>query len=86
MTEKLKIQEHKNGDEHAGSQSEDPFRTLKSFHEKQRMGRQGENPQHPSVSSHSTLEGAVGGNEPDNPKPHVNSYRLPYSVLGFKCH
>ena len=42
---------------------------MRSFYEKQCMGRQGENPQHPSVSSHSTLEGAVGGDEPNYPKP-----------------
>ena len=28
-----------NGDEHAEPQTEDPFRSLRSFHEKQRMGR-----------------------------------------------
>ena len=33
------------------------------------MGRQGENPQHLLVSSHSTLEGAVGGDEPNCPRP-----------------
>ena len=57
-----------NGDD-AEPQTEDPFRSLRSFHEKQRMGRQGENPQHPLVSSHSTLEGAVGGDEPNYPRP-----------------
>ena len=57
-----------NGDEHAEPQTEDPFRSLRSFHEKQRMERQGENPQHPLVSSHSTLEGAVGGDEPNYPR------------------
>ena len=57
------------GDEHAEPQTEDPFRSLRSFHEKQCMGRQGENPQHPLVSSHSTLEGAVGGDEPNYPRP-----------------
>ena len=30
-----------NGDEHAGSQSEDPFRTLRSFHEKTTYGKTG---------------------------------------------
>ena len=55
----------RNRDEHAEPQTEDPFRSLRRFHEKQRMGRQGENPQHQSVSSHSTLEGAVGGDEPN---------------------
>ena len=58
-----------NEDEHAEPQIEDPFRSLRSFHEKQRMGRQGENPQHQSVSSHLTLEGAVGGDEPNYSKP-----------------
>ena len=57
------------GDEHSEPQTEDPFRSLRSFHDKQHMGRQGENPQHPSVSSHSTLAGAVGGDEPNYPKP-----------------
>ena len=58
-----------NGDEHAEPQTEDPFRSLRSFHEKQCMGRQGENPQHLLVSSHSTLEGAVGGDDPNYPRP-----------------
>ena len=71
-----------NGDEHAESQSEEQFRTLRSFHEKQHMGRQGENPQHPSVSSHSTLEGAVGGNEPDNPKPQRTNKRTRQNNVG----
>ena len=70
VTKKLKIQEHSsNEDEHAEQQTEDPFRSLRSFHEKQRMGRQGGNQQCLSVSSHSTLEGAVGGAEPNYPKP-----------------
>ena len=42
-------------------QADDPFRTLRSFHEKQREERQGENQPRMSTSSHSTLEGAVGG-------------------------
>ena len=46
------------------------------------MGRQGENPQHPSVSSHSTLEGAVGGNEPDNPKPQRTNRRTRQTNVG----
>ena len=41
-------------------QIEDPFQTLRSFYEKQRMGRQ-QNNSRPSVSSYSMLEGAVGG-------------------------
>ena len=55
---------------------------MRSFHEKQRMGRQGENPQHLSVSSHSTLEGAVGGNEPDNPKPQRTNKRTRQTNVG----
>ena len=50
-------------------QIEDPFRTLRSFHEKQRIERQGGNQPRTSVSSHSTLEGAVGGIEMQYPKP-----------------
>ena len=42
-------------------QTEDPFRTLQSFHEKQRGERQGGEQPRMSVSSHSTMEGAVGG-------------------------
>ena len=34
MTKKLKIQEHKMGDEHAEPQTGDPFRSLRSFYEK----------------------------------------------------
>ena len=50
-------------------QMEDPFRTLRSFHEKQRVERQWENTQHTSVSLHSTFEGAVGGVGMNHPKP-----------------
>ena len=50
-------------------QTEDPFRSLRSFHEKQRVECQGENPPRTSVSSHSTLEGAVGGVGTNYPKP-----------------
>ena len=50
-------------------QAEDPFRTLRSFHEKQREERQGEDQPRMSVSSHSTLEGAVGGTVAQYPKP-----------------
>ena len=71
-----------NGDEHAEKQTEDPFRSLRSFHEKQRMGRQGENPQHPSVSSHSTLEGAVGVDEPNYPKPQRTNKRTRQTNVG----
>ena len=58
-----------NGDEHGEPQTEDPFRSLRSFHEKQCIGRQGENSQHPLVLSHSTLEGAVGADQPNYPRP-----------------
>ena len=50
-------------------QTEDPFRTLRSFHEKQRVERQGGDQPRMSVSSHSTMEGAVGGAEMQYPKP-----------------
>ena len=50
-------------------QSEDPFRTLRSFHEKQRGERQQNNTHHTLVSLHSTFEGAVGGVGVDHPKP-----------------
>ena len=49
-------------------QNEDPFRTLRSFHEKQRGERQQENSHHTSVTLHSIFEGAVGGTGM-NPKP-----------------
>ena len=50
-------------------ETEDPFRTLRSFHEKQREERQGEDRARMSVASHSTLEGAVGGTVTQYPKP-----------------
>ena len=50
-------------------QADDPFRTLRSFHEKQREERQGEDQPRTSVTSHSTLEGAVGGTVTQHPKP-----------------
>ena len=51
-------------------QTEDPFRTLRSFHEKQRVECQGGDQPQMSVSSHSTIEGAVGGaTEMQYPKP-----------------
>ena len=50
-------------------QTEDPFRTLRSFHEKQRGERQQNDTHHTSVSLHSTFEGAVGGVGVDHPKP-----------------
>ena len=50
-------------------QTEDPFRTLRSFHEKQRGERQWENTHHISESLHSTFEGAVGGVGVNHPKP-----------------
>ena len=49
--------------------TEDPFRTLRSFHEKQREERQGDNQTRMSVSSHLTVEGAIGGTETQYPKP-----------------
>ena len=52
-----------------GQQTEYPFRTLRSFHEKQRGELQGGNQPRMSVSSHSTLEGAVGGTQTQYPKP-----------------
>ena len=51
-----------------GQQVEDPFRTLRSFHEKQRLERQGENQPRTSTSSQSTLEGAAGTTSVQNPK------------------
>ena len=71
-----------NGDEHAEPQTEDPLRSLRSFHEKQHMERQGENPQHPSVSSHLTLEGAVGGDEPNYPKPQKTNKKTRQTNVG----
>ena len=50
-------------------QSEDPFRTLRSFHEKQRGERQQNSTHHTGVSLHSTFEGATGGVGVDHPKP-----------------
>ena len=55
---------------------------MRSFHEKQHMGRQGENPQHQSVSSHSTLEGAVGGDEPKYPKPQRTNKKTRQTNVG----
>ena len=48
-------------------QVEDPFRTLRSFHEKQRGERQQNNTH--QITLHSTFEGAVGGVGADQPKP-----------------
>ena len=50
-------------------QAEDPFRTLRSFHEKQRGECQWNNTHHTSVTLHSTFEGAVGGVGVNHPKP-----------------
>ena len=50
-------------------QAEDLFRTLRSFHEKQRGERQQNNTHHTVVSLHSTFEGAIGGVGVDHPKP-----------------
>ena len=53
--------------------SEDPFRTIRSLHEKQRMDQQEVNqsgdPQRSSVSSQSTTEGVMRGVESQLPKP-----------------
>ena len=46
------------------------------------MGRQGENPKRPSVSSHSTLEGAVGGAEPNYPKPQRTNKKTRQPNIG----
>ena len=56
-------------------QVDDPFRTLRSFHEKQREGRQGENQPRTSTSSHSTLEGAAGGTVLQHPKPQRQTHK-----------
>ena len=50
-------------------QTEDPFRTLRSFHEKQRGECQWENIHHTSVTLHSMFEGAAGGVGVNYPKP-----------------
>ena len=50
-------------------QVEDPFRTLRSFHEKQRGDRQQNDTHQTSITLHSMLEGAVGGVRTDQPKP-----------------
>ena len=50
-------------------QVEDPFRTLRSFHEKQRVERQGGDQPRTSISSQSTVEGATGGVGMQCPKP-----------------
>ena len=50
-------------------QAEDPFRTLRSFHEKQRGERQQNDTHQTSITLHSMFEGAVGGVRTDQPKP-----------------
>ena len=50
-------------------QAEDPFRTLRSFHEKQRGERQQNDTHQTSITLHSMFEGAVGGVRADQPKP-----------------
>ena len=51
---------------------------LRSFHEKQRVERQGENMHHTSVSLCSMVEGAVGGVGVNHPKPQrVNKRHQP---------
>ena len=54
-------------------QAEDPFRTLRSFHEKQRVDRQGGDQLRMSVSSQSTVEGAIGGADVQYPKPQIQT-------------
>ena len=54
-------------------QVEDPFRTLRSFHEKQRGEWQKNNTHHTLVSLHSTFEGAVGGAGVDHPKRAIRA-------------
>ena len=49
--------------------AEDPFRTLRSFHEKQRGERQQNDTHQTSITLHSMFEGAVGGVRTDHPKP-----------------
>ena len=50
-------------------QTEDPFRTLRSFHEKQRGDRQQNDTHQTSITLHSMFEGAAGGVRTDQPKP-----------------
>ena len=58
-------------------QSEDPFRTLRSFHEKQRGERRQNSTHHTGVSLQSTFEGATGGVGVDHPKPQRITKRHP---------
>ena len=57
-------------------QTEDPFRSVRSFHEKQCKEKLEENRQLPSVSSQSTPEGAVGGAKENYPKPQRMNTRM----------
>ena len=57
-------------------QTEDPFRSVRSFHEKQRKEKLEENRQLSSVSSQSTPEGAVGGAKENYPKPQRMNTRM----------
>ena len=68
-TTQRRIEESHTSSNFQEPQAEDPFRTLRSFHEKQRGERQQNNTHHTSVSLHSTFEGAVGGVGVDRPKP-----------------
>ena len=63
-------------DEHVEQQTEDPFRSLRSFHEKQHKEKLEENRQCPSVSSQSTLEGAAGGAKQNYPKPQRTNTKI----------
>ena len=58
-------------------QAEDPFRTLRSFHEKQRGERQQNNTHQTSITLHSMFEGAVGGVRTDQPKPQRITQETP---------
>ena len=68
-TTQRRIEESRTSSIFREPQAEDPFRTLRSFHEKQRGERQQNNMHHTLVSLHSTIEGAVGGVGVDHPKP-----------------
>ena len=82
-----------NRDEHAEQRTEDPFRSLRDFHERQHKEKQEEKRQRHSVSSQSTLGGAVGEAKQNYPKTQrtntknrepnvVNTYqnKLPHQV------
>ena len=70
MTTQRRVEESHASPLFCEQQNEDPFRTLRSFHEKQRGECQWENSHHTSVTLHSIFEGAVGGvGMNPNPKP-----------------